>query len=96
MCLSVFWSCQFIARASNMSLRHWQQMGGVTINEDLIIDKTIHRTINSHSAVLKVVVLFCGKVLFEVPVVKALYHNFLYEFINIFVKIKIDFVSNNL
>ncbi|KAK6934271.1 Choline transporter-like [Dillenia turbinata] len=40
--VNVFWSCQFIARASNMSLRHWQQMGGVNINENIIIDKTIH------------------------------------------------------
>ncbi|KAL5994493.1 Choline transporter protein 1 [Asimina triloba] len=44
------------ARASNVSLRHWQQMGGVNINEDLVIDKTIHRAINSHSAVLKAMV----------------------------------------
>lgn len=51
---SVYWSCQFVARASNSSLKHWQQMGGVNINEDLLIDKTIHRAINSPSAVLKV------------------------------------------
>ncbi|KAI4388145.1 hypothetical protein MLD38_000503 [Melastoma candidum] len=25
--VNVYWSCQLIARASNMSLRHWQQMG---------------------------------------------------------------------
>lgn len=43
-----------MARASNSSLKHWQQMGGVNINEDLLIDKTIHRAINSPSAVLKV------------------------------------------
>lgn len=53
-CFPVFWSCQFIARASNMSLRHWQQMGGVKINEDIVIDKSIHRSINSRSSVLKV------------------------------------------
>lgn len=41
-----------------MSLKHWQQMGGVTINEDLLIDKSIHRTINSRSAVLKVLDFF--------------------------------------
>lgn len=51
--VNVFWSCQFIARASNMSLRHWQQMGGVKINEDIVIDKSIHRSINSRSSVLK-------------------------------------------
>ncbi|RWW05867.1 hypothetical protein GW17_00030834 [Ensete ventricosum] len=50
----VYWSCQFIARASNVSLKHWQQMGGVDIDENIIIDKTIHRAINSPSAVLKV------------------------------------------
>lgn len=43
-----------MARASNSSLKHWKQMGGVNINEDLLIDKTIHRAINSPSAVLKV------------------------------------------
>lgn len=51
---TVYWSCQYIARASNISLRHWQQMGGVNINEDIIIDKSIHRSINSRSSVLKV------------------------------------------
>ncbi|THG20382.1 hypothetical protein TEA_013224 [Camellia sinensis var. sinensis] len=51
--LSVYWTCQFIARASNMSLRHWQQMGGVKIVEDILIDKSIHKAINSRSAVLK-------------------------------------------
>lgn len=55
---AVYWSCQFIARASNMSLRHWQQMGGVKINEDILIDKSIHRSINSRSSALKVDNLF--------------------------------------
>lgn len=50
----VYWSCQFIARVSNSSLKHWQQMGGVNINEDIIIDKSIHSSINSRSSVLKV------------------------------------------
>ncbi|XP_077225969.1 plasma-membrane choline transporter family protein isoform X2 [Tasmannia lanceolata] len=59
--VNVYWSCQFIARASNISLRHWQQMGGVNINEDILIDKTIHRAINSHSAVLKRYVADIGK-----------------------------------
>ncbi|RWW34231.1 hypothetical protein GW17_00001013 [Ensete ventricosum] len=52
--VNVYWSCQFIARASNVSLKHWQQMGGVNIDEDIIIDKTIHRAVNSPSPVLKV------------------------------------------
>lgn len=52
--IPVYWSCQFIARVSNVSLKHWQQMGGVNINEDIIIDKSIHRSINSRSSVLKV------------------------------------------
>ncbi|GAB4846248.1 Choline transporter protein 1 [Ancistrocladus abbreviatus] len=51
--VNVFWSCQFIAHASNMSLRHWQQMGGVNINEGLVIDKSIHNSVNSRSSVLK-------------------------------------------
>ncbi|KAK6946733.1 Choline transporter-like [Dillenia turbinata] len=59
--VNVFWSCQFIARASNMSLRHWQQMGGVNINENIIIDKTIHKSINSRSSVLKRYVADVGK-----------------------------------
>ncbi|KAK3199015.1 hypothetical protein Dsin_022430 [Dipteronia sinensis] len=59
--VNVYWSCQFIARASNMSLRHWQQMGGVNINQDLIIDKSIHRSINSRSSVLKRYMADIGK-----------------------------------
>ncbi|XP_064998544.1 choline transporter protein 1-like isoform X1 [Musa acuminata AAA Group] len=51
--VNVYWSCQFIARASNVSLKQWQQMGGVDIDENIMIDKTIHRAINSPSAVLK-------------------------------------------
>ncbi|CAO2186539.1 unnamed protein product [Urochloa humidicola] len=67
---SVYWSCQFIARASNVSLKHWRQMGGVSIDENMLIDKTIHNAINSKFAVLKryvadigkswPVLLFCG------------------------------------
>ncbi|KAH7669426.1 Choline transporter-like protein [Dioscorea alata] len=59
--VNVLWSCQFIARASNVSSRHWQQMGGVNIQEDIIIDKTIHKAINSPSAVLKRYVADIGK-----------------------------------
>ncbi|XP_078176050.1 plasma-membrane choline transporter family protein [Carex rostrata] len=59
--VNVFWSCQYIARASNSSLKHWQQMGGVVIDENIIIDKTIHKAINSPSAVLKRYVADIGK-----------------------------------
>ncbi|XP_048129631.1 choline transporter protein 1 [Rhodamnia argentea] len=59
--VNVYWSCQFIARASNMSLRHWQQMGGVKINEDIVIDKSIHRSINARSSVLKRYMADIGK-----------------------------------
>ncbi|XP_020240179.1 choline transporter protein 1 [Cajanus cajan] len=59
--VNVYWSCQFIARASNTSLKHWQQMGGVNINEDIVIDKSIHKTINSRSAVLKRYMADIGK-----------------------------------
>ncbi|KAG0460573.1 hypothetical protein HPP92_020870 [Vanilla planifolia] len=59
--LQVYWSCQFIARASNSSMRHWQQMGGVSIEENILIDKTIHREINSKSSVLKRYVADIGK-----------------------------------
>ncbi|CAI8593106.1 unnamed protein product [Vicia faba] len=59
--VNVYWSCQFIARASNVSLKHWQQMGGVNINEDTVIDKSIHKYINSHSAILKRYMADIGK-----------------------------------
>ncbi|XP_052202086.1 choline transporter protein 1-like [Diospyros lotus] len=59
--VNVFWSCQFIAHASNMSLNQWQQMGGVAISEDLLIDKSIHKFINSRSSVLKRYVADIGK-----------------------------------
>ncbi|KAK9085244.1 hypothetical protein Sjap_025655 [Stephania japonica] len=59
--VNVHWSCQFIARVSNVSLRHWQQMGGANINEDIIIDKSIHKSLNSRSAVLKRYVADIGK-----------------------------------
>ncbi|KAF0899544.1 hypothetical protein E2562_020751 [Oryza meyeriana var. granulata] len=59
--VNVYWSCQFIARASNVSLKHWQQMGGVSIDENMLIDKTIHNAINGKSAVLKRYVADIGK-----------------------------------
>ncbi|KAJ4773718.1 Choline transporter-like protein 2 [Rhynchospora pubera] len=59
--VNVFWSCQYIARASNSSMKHWQQMGGVAIDENMLIDKTIHKAINSRSAVLKRYVADIGK-----------------------------------
>ncbi|KAI3834021.1 hypothetical protein MKW92_053557 [Papaver armeniacum] len=59
--VNVHWSCQFIARPSNASLMKWQQMGGVSINQSIIIDKAIHRSINSRLAVLKRYVADVGK-----------------------------------
>ncbi|TVU43850.1 hypothetical protein EJB05_10350 [Eragrostis curvula] len=59
--VNVYWSCQFIARPSNVSLKHWQQMGGVSIDENMLIDKTIHDAINSKSTVLKRYVADIGK-----------------------------------
>ncbi|XP_052151331.1 choline transporter protein 1-like [Oryza glaberrima] len=59
--VNVYWSCQFIARASNVSLKHWQQMGGINIDENILIDKTIHKAINSKSSVLKRYVADIGK-----------------------------------
>ncbi|XP_057465301.1 LOW QUALITY PROTEIN: choline transporter protein 1-like [Actinidia eriantha] len=59
--VNVYWSCQFIAHASNVSLRLWQQMGGVSVVEDILIDKSIHKSINSRSAVLKRYVADVGK-----------------------------------
>ncbi|KAL1184780.1 hypothetical protein V6Z11_A01G068900 [Gossypium hirsutum] len=59
--VNVYWSCQYIARASNASLRHWKQMGGVDIKEDIIVDKSIHSFINSRSSVLKRYMADIGK-----------------------------------
>lgn len=50
----VYWSCQYIARASNWSLSHWQKMGGVNIQDDVIIDKSIRRSLDSRASVVKV------------------------------------------
>ncbi|KAK6157405.1 hypothetical protein DH2020_011653 [Rehmannia glutinosa] len=59
--VNVYWTCQFIARASNVSLTHWEQMGGVKVIEDIAIDKAIHKSINSRSSVLKRYVADVGK-----------------------------------
>ncbi|CAN0912119.1 Choline transporter protein 1 [Linum grandiflorum] len=59
--VNVYWRCEFVAHASNASLRHWQQMNGVNINEDIIIDKTIHKSINARSSVLKRYMADIGK-----------------------------------
>ncbi|KAJ8567866.1 hypothetical protein K7X08_020588 [Anisodus acutangulus] len=59
--VNVYWSCQLIARASNVSLRHWKEMGGVNIVEDIAVDKSIHGLINSRSLVLKRYVADVGK-----------------------------------
>ncbi|KAL3849375.1 hypothetical protein ACJIZ3_011257 [Penstemon smallii] len=59
--VNVYWTCQFIARASNVSLTHWEEMGGVKVIEDIRIDKSIHRSINSRSSVLKRYVADVGK-----------------------------------
>ncbi|EEE61921.1 hypothetical protein OsJ_16656 [Oryza sativa Japonica Group] len=40
---------------------HWQQMGGINIDENILIDKTIHKAINSKSSVLKRYVADIGK-----------------------------------
>lgn len=50
---NVFWSCQFAAHASNVSLQHWKDMGGVDIDEGDIIVKAIHSALNAPSAILK-------------------------------------------
>ncbi|XP_042024685.1 choline transporter protein 1-like isoform X1 [Salvia splendens] len=43
----------FIARASNVCLNHWEQMGGVKVIEDIAIDRSIHKSVNSRPSVLK-------------------------------------------
>lgn len=59
--VNVYWTCQFIARASNVSLKHWEQMGGVKVIEDIAIDQSIHKSVNSRSSVLKRYVADVGK-----------------------------------
>lgn len=59
--VNVYWTCQFIARASNISLKHWEEMGGVKVIEDIAIDKAIRRSVNSRSSVLKRYVADIGK-----------------------------------
>ncbi|KAL8205492.1 hypothetical protein R6Q57_009043 [Mikania cordata] len=59
--VNVYWTCQFIDRPSNVSLTHWKQMNGVTINDDMVIDKSIHNSINARSSVLKRYVADVGK-----------------------------------
>lgn len=55
---AVYWSCQLIDRPSNVSLTNWKRMNGVTINDDMIIDKSIHNSINARSSVLKVCMVY--------------------------------------
>ncbi|EPS61834.1 hypothetical protein M569_12959 [Genlisea aurea] len=59
--VNVYWTCQFIARASNVSMRHWEEMGGVKVIEDIAIDSAVHKAINSRSSVLKRYVADVGK-----------------------------------
>ncbi|XP_047959466.1 choline transporter protein 1-like [Salvia hispanica] len=59
--VNVYWTCQFIARASNVSLNHWEQMGGVKVIEDIAIDRSIHKSVNARSSVLKRYVADVGK-----------------------------------
>ncbi|CAH9083226.1 unnamed protein product [Cuscuta epithymum] len=51
--LNVYWSCQFISSPSNVSLKHWREMGGANIVVDGDMDKSIHNSINSRSSVFK-------------------------------------------
>ncbi|XP_051126345.1 choline transporter protein 1-like [Andrographis paniculata] len=59
--VNVYWTCQLIARASNVSMKHWEVTGGVKVVEDISIDKSIHKSINSRSSVLKRYVADVGK-----------------------------------
>ncbi|KAI3773766.1 hypothetical protein L1987_48298 [Smallanthus sonchifolius] len=59
-CYPVIFS-SFIDRPSNVSLTHWKQMNGVTIDDGMVIDKSIHNSINARSSVLKRYVADDGK-----------------------------------
>lgn len=43
-----------MTRKSNVSLQQWHMMGGQTVDDGMILDKTVHKSINSQSSVLKV------------------------------------------
>uniref|UniRef100_A0A9I9DE03 Choline transporter-like protein n=1 Tax=Cucumis melo TaxID=3656 RepID=A0A9I9DE03_CUCME len=64
--VNVYWSCQFLDRPSNVSLTHWKLMGGMNIDADLIIDKSIHKSTNSRSSVLKFLLVLCSTLLTEI------------------------------
>ncbi|KAG2246344.1 hypothetical protein Bca4012_090676 [Brassica carinata] len=49
--VNVYWSCQYIAR----------KMGGVNIQDDVIIDKSIRRSLDSRASVVKRYVADIGK-----------------------------------
>ncbi|KAL8228688.1 hypothetical protein R6Q57_013588 [Mikania cordata] len=59
--VNVLWSCEFMTRKSNASLQQWHQMGGQTVDDGMILDKTVHKSINSQSSVLKRYVADIGK-----------------------------------
>ncbi|WZZ43266.1 hypothetical protein YC2023_039525 [Brassica napus] len=41
---------------TNSSLRHWQQMGGLSIQEDMFIYKSIRRSVNSRALGSKAII----------------------------------------
>ncbi|KAD7117912.1 hypothetical protein E3N88_05180 [Mikania micrantha] len=59
--VNVLWSCEFMTRKSNASLQQWHQMGGQTVDDGMMLDKTVHKSINSQSSVLKRYVADIGK-----------------------------------
>ncbi|XP_071714531.1 choline transporter protein 1-like [Rutidosis leptorrhynchoides] len=59
--VNVLWSCEFMTRKSNASLQQWHQMGGQTVDDGMKLDKTVHKSINSESSVLKRYVADIGK-----------------------------------
>ncbi|KAK9064247.1 hypothetical protein SSX86_015627 [Deinandra increscens subsp. villosa] len=59
--VNVLWSCEFMSRKSNASLQQWHQMGGQTVDDGMTLDKTVHKSINSQSSVLKRYVADIGK-----------------------------------
>ncbi|MFS8015247.1 putative choline transporter [Helianthus anomalus] len=59
--VNVLWSCEFTTRKSNASLEQWHQMGGQTVDDGMTLDKTVHKSINSESSVIKRYVADIGK-----------------------------------
>lgn len=58
---NLFWSCQFSASASNVSLNQWESLGGVHINQGDIMVQALHKVITAPTRVVMRYVADLGK-----------------------------------